>query len=92
MTSSDPTHLPGYALGMEAAARICEEQAQEFLSPEYASPQPVGSITERFACNECARAIRAQIATPDSADAQDAFSDGPGPSLDGVMKGDLQNG
>ncbi len=43
----------------EAAAKVCEQQARDFLSPEYAVPQPVGSIQERFACAECAAAIRA---------------------------------
>jgi hypothetical protein len=42
----------------ERAAKICEEQAKEFLSPEYAIPQPLGSLQERFACGECAAAIR----------------------------------
>lgn len=42
----------------ERAAQICEQQAREFLSPQYASNQPLGSFCERFACDECAKAIR----------------------------------
>lgn len=43
----------------ERAAEICEEQAKGFLDPAYAYPQPLGSFSERFACGECAKAIRA---------------------------------
>ena len=42
----------------ERCAKICEQQAQVFLSPQYAANQPIGSICERFACEECAAAIR----------------------------------
>lgn len=42
----------------ERAAKICEEQAVQFLSPQYSFNQPLGSFTERFACEECAAAIR----------------------------------
>jgi hypothetical protein len=44
----------------ERAAKICEEQAVQFLSPQYAYNQPLGSFCERFACDECAAAIRSQ--------------------------------
>jgi len=43
----------------EECAAICEQQAQDFLSPQYATGQPISSIQERFACAECATAIRA---------------------------------
>jgi hypothetical protein len=43
--------------GMKRAAEICEKMSGEFLSPRYASNQPIGSLTERFACDECVRAI-----------------------------------
>ncbi len=43
----------------ERAALACEAQKQGFLSPQYASNQPLGSMLERFACDECADAIRA---------------------------------
>ncbi len=46
---------------IEAAAKVCEQQARDFLDPQYATPQPIGSITERFACSECAKAIRSLI-------------------------------
>lgn len=44
----------------EGAAKECEQQAREFLSPQYVTNQPLGSFGERFACDECARAIRAR--------------------------------
>ena len=43
---------------LEEAARVCEQKRDDFLSPEYATNQPLSSITERFACTECANAIR----------------------------------
>ena len=43
----------------ESAAMACEDQIAKFLDPQYAFPQPIGSIQERFACGECASAIRA---------------------------------
>ena len=45
--------------GIEMAAKVCERKAQEFLSPQYAVGQPLSSFQERFACGECATAIRA---------------------------------
>jgi hypothetical protein len=48
----------GYRAGIEAAAKVCEEQAQDFLSEYYATPQPLGSFSERYACGECAKGIR----------------------------------
>lgn len=32
---------------------------RDFLSEEYAVGQPISSIQERFACEQCAQAIRA---------------------------------
>ncbi len=49
----------------ERCARLCEEQQQVFLSPQYATGQPLSSIQERFACGRCAVEIRA---TPSPAD------------------------
>lgn len=43
---------------LEEAAKICEQQRESFLSPEYATGQPSTSFFERFACGECAIAIR----------------------------------
>ena len=43
----------------EADARVAEEVGRGFLSTEYATPQPIGSIQERFACGQVAAAIRA---------------------------------
>jgi hypothetical protein len=45
----------------EACAKVAEDQAQEFLSPEYATGQPLSSHSERFACKAVAAAIRARI-------------------------------
>lgn len=42
----------------ERAAKTCEQVQKGFLSPEYATPQPTGSIGERFACGICAEEIR----------------------------------
>jgi len=42
----------------ERCAKVCEDQKVGFLSQEYAFNQPLGSLTERFACDECAQAIR----------------------------------
>jgi hypothetical protein len=43
----------------EACLQACRDQAAAFLSSEYATPQPMGSIQERFACNKCIEAIEA---------------------------------
>jgi hypothetical protein len=44
---------------LEDAAKACEAQSNTFLSPEYATGQPLSSFNERFACKTCAAAIRA---------------------------------
>ena len=43
---------------LEMAAQACEDQAIAFTSEEYATHQPLSSLLERFACGECAKAIR----------------------------------
>jgi hypothetical protein len=43
------------ALG-EAVA-VCRDQQQVFLSPRYATDQPMSSVGERFACARCIEAI-----------------------------------
>lgn len=43
----------------EACIEACRQQEQDFLDPQYATPQPMGSFTERFACRECIKAIEA---------------------------------
>ena len=45
------------ALGEAVAA--CREQQQVFLSPEYATGQPLASFQERFACGRCLQEIEA---------------------------------
>lgn len=42
----------------EEIIRECEAQKEAFLSPEYAANQPLGSLCERFAIDECIKAIR----------------------------------
>ena len=42
----------------EACAKVAEATGQEFLSPEYATGQPLSSFAERFACDQVAKAIR----------------------------------
>ena len=44
---------------LEAAAEVCLEQQQVFLSPKYAAQQPMSSIGERLACARCSEEIRA---------------------------------
>jgi hypothetical protein len=44
----------------ERAAKLCEDQAKLFSSDEYAAGQPLSSFSERFACYQCAKAIRGQ--------------------------------
>lgn len=44
----------------EACAKACEVEEQIYLSPEYATGQPLSSVGERGACRSCARAIRAR--------------------------------
>ncbi len=63
--SSDRLHIAlitpparSYADGVEDAAKVCEDQQQVFLSPQYATGQPLSSFHERFACGQCAAAIR----------------------------------
>jgi hypothetical protein len=46
---------------IEACAKVAEDQKKDFLSPGYASEQPLGSFCERFACDEVAKAIRALV-------------------------------
>lgn len=45
----------------EACVQACLTEAQGFMSPEYAANQPLGSICERFAIDECVRAIRKRL-------------------------------
>ena len=42
----------------DRAIEACEAQKSAFLSTEYAANQPLGSLLERFACDECIDAIR----------------------------------
>lgn len=49
---------------IEECAKVAEAEAKTFLSPEYASNQPFGSLCERFACEQVAKAIRALAQPP----------------------------
>jgi len=40
---------------------IIREQREGFLSEQYATPQPIGSFNERFACDACADAIATEF-------------------------------
>ncbi len=51
---------------LEEAAKVAETCRDEFLSPQYATPQPIGSVAERFACSKVAEAIRSLIKEPTS--------------------------
>ena len=52
------------AVVLEEAAKECERQRDGFLSEQYAAGQPISSMLERFACTECAAAIRKLGDTP----------------------------
>jgi hypothetical protein len=41
----------------ERCQQVCRQVEQDFLSPEYATPQPASSFAERFACREVERGI-----------------------------------
>lgn len=45
----------------ERCAKVCEAAAEQFLSPEYATGQPMSSFGERFACETCAEGIRSGV-------------------------------
>lgn len=47
-------------LEREACAKVPEAKAQDYLSPQYATGQPLSSHAERFACKQIAEAIRAR--------------------------------
>lgn len=53
-------------IALEAAAEACEQQARDFSSEEYSANQPISTITERFACAQCADAIRSLIPENDN--------------------------
>lgn len=44
----------------EQCARVAEKVQDSFRSEEYAIPQPLGSVQERFACGKVIAAIRAR--------------------------------
>jgi hypothetical protein len=45
----------------EPLLAIIAKEEQGFLSPEYATGQPLSSLQERFACKEVAKAIAAAL-------------------------------
>ena len=51
----------GYENAIKDAAYACFEQMMGFLSPQYATGQPLSSFQERFACQECRSAVLALI-------------------------------
>lgn len=48
------------AFEREACAKVCEKQIKIFLSPQYATGQPLSSFRERHAVASCVEAIRAR--------------------------------
>lgn len=44
---------------IEECIQTVEAVQQDFLSPRFATPQPIGSISERFACGMVIQALRA---------------------------------
>lgn len=46
------------------AIAACDEMRTEFLSPQYATNQPLSSHSERFACSSCATSIQALRTQP----------------------------
>ena len=50
--------LDDRASTIEECAKVAEAKAAEYLSPEYATGQPMSSFSERFACGQIADAIR----------------------------------
>lgn len=44
---------------LDEAAEACIEQREAYLSPQYATGQPLSSIMERMACTTCSDAILA---------------------------------
>ncbi len=44
---------------LEEAMAACQKQQEDFLSPEYATGQPISSVWERAACGACIQEIRA---------------------------------
>lgn len=51
----------GRRAGLEEAIEACLEEQRTFSSPKYATEQPLSSFGERFACGQCADAIRTLI-------------------------------
>jgi len=47
------------AATIEECAKVADAKAEMFLSPRYTVNQPMGSFSERFACETVAEAIRA---------------------------------
>lgn len=52
-------------IALEDAIKVCEQQSHDFASDEYATPQPLASLCERFACAQCIDAIRALLPQDD---------------------------
>lgn len=46
---------------IELCAEVCRKERNEFLHPNYAANQPIDSFPERFACDQCEKAILALI-------------------------------
>lgn len=66
MTPEQKAYSAGYEAAREQAVDVCREQMVVFGSPQFRTGQPLSSISERFACSECAGAIATM--TPEKAD------------------------
>ena len=53
--------IAALARGAEQAIGIVRNTRDGFLSDQYATPQPLGSIQERFACDQCVDAIEQSV-------------------------------
>lgn len=62
LTRAEAADAAGHVRGVREAAAVCKQQQTAFLSPEYATNQPLSSFNERFACGECEREILALLA------------------------------
>lgn len=93
MTAGDPTHLPGYAEGMDPrTGRPFGDHGTAVQAIDFALDIMRNDDPETFL--RCWREGDLEewpefYAWLPKAPDNDPFSDGPGPSLDGVMPGDL---
>lgn len=63
MIAAAPAHQPDAQAirnaALDEAKQVCHDQIKIFLSERYKVGQPLSSMMERFACEQCADAIEA---------------------------------